>query len=126
MDAVNLATVIVAIIAAAGAWASQRAASKATRDNTMVGGRVDMEKEAYNRARAFDTETISRQNVEIDDLRVKNESLDKQVQEIKNLHEVEIRNLRARIARLERDTADNTEEILREQRKRDIDGNATI
>lgn len=55
----------VAGIAALGAWASQRAASKATTVST----RMDAEKEAYERARQFDIETIQRQQEEIKQLR---------------------------------------------------------
>lgn len=55
----------VAGIAALGAWASQRAASKASTVST----RMDAEKEAYERARQFDIETIQRQQEEIKQLR---------------------------------------------------------
>lgn len=113
MDAVNLATVIVAIIAAAGAWASQRAAAKAASNNTLVGGRVDMEKEAYNRARVFDTETINRQNKEIDDLRIDHNACLIKIRS----QEEEIRVLRTRIARLEQDLPHNIEEKINERLK---------
>lgn len=66
---IDIGSIGVALIAAGGAWASQRSASKATNINTMVNARIEAEKDAYERARAFDTETIRRQNEEIRDLR---------------------------------------------------------
>lgn len=139
MDAVNIATIVVALIAAAGAWASQRAASKAAVQNTVVGGRVNMENEAYERARAFDTETISRQNHEIDelrkesiDLRKEHEACAREISDMRAKHEVEITMLRNRIARLERDTISNVEEILRERltdrphNQRESDGDTAV
>lgn len=121
MDAVNLATIFVALIAAAGAFASQRASAKAAVQNTQVGGRVDMEKNAYDRARAFDTETIDRQNKEIVELRTAHETCDKKVDDLKERYEAEITMLRNRISRLERDTVANIEEILRERLKHNSD-----
>lgn len=55
----------VACIAAIGAWAAQRASSKAS----TVSARMDAEKEAYERARQFDLDTIQRQQEEIKVLR---------------------------------------------------------
>lgn len=115
MDAVSLASIAVAGIAALGAWASQRAASRSALVNTVAGGRVDMEKEAYARARDFDTETIARQDAEIAELRNRNEAYDKKLEVMRETYEEEIRNLRARIARLERGLSMNLEEILRER-----------
>ena len=69
MDVANIVTVIVAIIAAGSAYASQRAAARASTLNTSTTTRVDMEKEAYDRARKFDIETIQRQDAEILELR---------------------------------------------------------
>lgn len=63
------ATVLVATIAALSAWAAQRAAARASVLNTSNTNRTDMEKEAYERARAFDTGTIARQDAEIAELR---------------------------------------------------------
>lgn len=117
MDAVNIATILVALIAAAGAWASQRAASKASIQNTQVGGRVDMEKEAYERARGYDTETIARQSAEITELREEHEACSQKISDMEAKHELEITMLRNRIARLERDTFSHVEEMLRERLK---------
>lgn len=75
MDATNVVTLLVAIIAAISAVASQRASAKAaatakveSSKNELQNSRVDMEKSAYERARAFDTETIVRQNKRISEL----------------------------------------------------------
>lgn len=65
----NVVSVSVALIAALAAWASQRSAAKASTLNTLTVTAVDREKEAYERARAFDTETIRRQDEEIAELR---------------------------------------------------------
>lgn len=61
----EIVSIAVAAIAAGGAWASQRASSKAATVST----RMDAEKEAYERARAFDLQTIERQQEEIKVLR---------------------------------------------------------
>lgn len=62
-------TISVAVIAAGGAWAAQRSAARASMVNTSVTSRLEAEKEAYERARAFDIQTIERQQQEIKDLR---------------------------------------------------------
>jgi len=74
-DPAVIASIIVGIIAAGSAYASQRAASRAANINTREISRVDMEKEAYERARKFDTETINRQDIEAEELRKENEEL---------------------------------------------------
>lgn len=79
MDAGSIVTIIVAIIAAASAIASQRAAARASTMNTNTTSRVDMEKDAYERARKFDTETIERQDAEILELRADNRILHEKV-----------------------------------------------
>lgn len=56
-----------------------------------------MEKEAYDRARAYDTETIRRQDLEIEDLREDNKRLHAENRVLKD----ELELLRIRIARLE-------------------------
>lgn len=75
MDAANVVSLVIALIAAASAYASQRAsarANKAARIESarieLENSRVDMEKSAYERARAFDTETIVRQYKRISEL----------------------------------------------------------
>ena len=100
MDAVSAATILVALIAAAGAWASQRAAHKVSVANTITSGRVDMEKEAYNRARAYDTETIKRQDEEIAELRACHKLCLDDIKNLKLTYELEIKSLRRQIAGL--------------------------
>lgn len=65
MNLLDIGSIIIAVIAALGAWASQRAAANASK----VGSRMDAEKEAYERARKFDMDTIKRQDEEIKELR---------------------------------------------------------
>lgn len=76
MDATNLVSLAVAIIAALSAYASRRASLKANEAAAKEASRaafetsrVDMEKNAYERARDFDTETIARQTKRIAELR---------------------------------------------------------
>lgn len=69
MDWGNVVSLFVAAMAALAALASQRSASRASTMNTQTTSRVDMEKEAYDRARKFDIETIERQDAEIASLR---------------------------------------------------------
>lgn len=83
IDPVNVASLLVALIAATGAWASQRASAKASTINTATTSRVDMEKEAYERARTYDTETIRRQDAEIEELREENRVLREEVRELR-------------------------------------------
>lgn len=97
----ELATVAVAVIAAGGAWASQRAAARASKVNTSVAGRLEAEKEAYERARAFDIQTIERQDQEIRDLRE------------------EVIRCRERIARLESGQPSKLERMLRDRLEED-------
>lgn len=69
MSVTAIVSIAVAVIAALSAYASQRAAARASTINTTTTSRVDMEKEAYERARTYDTETIRRQDEEILELR---------------------------------------------------------
>lgn len=90
MTPLDLGTILVALIAALGAWAAQRTAAKATKSNTIVSGKIDAETGAYERARTFDIQTIERQNAEIHLLRESNEALRRELYAVK-----------ARLARLE-------------------------
>jgi TolA-binding protein len=117
MDAVNVASVIVAAIAALSAYASQRNASRASTINTQATSRVDMEKEAYERARQFDTDTIERQDKEIQELR-------QEIAVLKAAHRKELeefreenRRLRLRVVRLERGITLEDLENIRERRE---------
>lgn len=69
LNPIDLGGIAVAVIAAGGAYASQRAAARASNQNTAVTSRLDAEKEAYERARQFDIDTINRQQEEIKQLR---------------------------------------------------------
>lgn len=122
MDAANIATIIVAVIAALSALASQRAAARASTRNVSTSSRVEMEKEAYDRARAYDTETIKRQDAEIAELRAemaevktKHSTCTAEIERLKAAHEEENSALRVRIARLETGLHTNLEELLRER-----------
>lgn len=83
MDLVQFGGVIVAVVAAFGAWLSQRAAAKANSSNLVVSGRLEAEREAYNRARVFDLQTIERQDIELKELREENKLLRKLVVDIR-------------------------------------------
>lgn len=91
MDTTSIVSVAVASIAALAAYASQRASSRASVLNAGTTARVDMERDAYLRAREYDTETIRRQDVELHEIREENQML-----------RLEIRDLRARMSKLER------------------------
>ena len=118
MRPIDIGSIIVAVVAALGAWASQRAAAKATTFNTAVTTRLDAEKEAYERARAFDIETINRQEKELESLRKENDRLRSIIEDLQNdnskVHE-ELRMLRLRVNKLERGFPKSLEEMLRER-----------
>lgn len=76
MDATNIASIIVAVIATGSAVASQRSSAQASKFNA----RAEAETEAYNRARAFDIATIERQDKELKDLREENKDLEEQLE----------------------------------------------
>lgn len=75
MDPAQIASIIVSVIAASAAYASGRANAKASKTNTSASNRVEMEKEAYERARKLDTETIERQDKEFHELSDKYDKL---------------------------------------------------
>lgn len=99
MDAINIGSILVAAIAALSAYASQRAAAKATMINTAVSAKVEAERGAYERARDFDTDLINRQNEEIEELREENKCL-----------KDELKLLRQRVFRLEKGLPPDHEE----------------
>lgn len=108
MDPVNIATILVATIAALGAWASARAASRAQRynaDASIANERMKAETEAFNRARAMDDRTIKRQDEEIDDIRAANAILKARVLDL----EIDNERLRKRVVELERKAEDHHE-----------------
>lgn len=79
MDATNVASLIVALIAAVTAIASQRSAARAS----TVNARTAAEEEAYNRARKMDIETIDRLIAENKELREREKELQEQVDILK-------------------------------------------
>lgn len=97
LDPVSVASLLVALIAAVGAWATQRTSAKASTTNATTSSRVDMEREAYERARTYDTETIRRQDEEIAELRA---DLRSAREELTSARE-EIRELKYKVNQLE-------------------------
>lgn len=75
MNAIDISAIIIAIIALGSSWVTARTSSKATTINNETNARVEMEKEAYNRARDFDINTIERQNEQIEKLQRENREL---------------------------------------------------
>lgn len=96
MEVTGIVSIIVAAVAALSAYASQRAAARASIVNTNTLTQADALKESYERARKFDTETIERQDREIDELRrdlgAANGIINKQDGEIRRL-KMRVRNL---------------------------------
>jgi signal transduction histidine kinase len=63
-----IATIIAAVIAALAAIATQRSAAAAAVRNQTVSSRTDIEKEAFERAKGFYTDTIDRQAASVHEL----------------------------------------------------------
>ena len=63
-----VATIIAAVLAAMAAIATQRTAAAAAVRNQTVSSRTDIEKEAFERAKGFYTDTIDRQGANIHEL----------------------------------------------------------
>lgn len=149
MEPAAIASVIVSLIAALAGYASQRSAAKASTRNAATSSRTeldkaksDAEREAYERARAFDTETIKRQDEELGKLRQHMRELNADVKRIttenEQLHDenrsvlednarlrAEVRALRLRFTRMERKYP--TDEIpLQNIREREVDTNPMI
>lgn len=83
LDPINISSILVAVIAALGAWAAQRSAAKANRLNSQVSVRLQSEQEAYERARAFDIQTIDRQTDQIRLLQQANDILTNELNNVK-------------------------------------------
>lgn len=123
------ATIIISLIGAAGAYLAARASAKASMKNVTTSSRVEMEKEAYERARKLDTETIQRQDAELDELRENQKALNTDVKMVNSENQrvhrenelilednarlrKELAKLRNRVVRLERGLhPDSTERI---------------
>lgn len=82
MNAIDISAIIIAIIALGSSWVTARTSSKATTINNETNARVEMEKEAYNRARDFDINTIERQKEQIETLQRENRELKQTVQQL--------------------------------------------
>jgi septal ring factor EnvC (AmiA/AmiB activator) len=98
MDASNIATIVISLIASATAVWTNKNANKAATQNA----KVNVEAEAYNRARKYDTDTIAHQGDEIKELREANAKLEEEVRTSKARFEEESAKMRKRIDDLER------------------------
>lgn len=65
---VAIATVIAALIAGLAGWATARTSAKSEVRRQETASRTDIEKEAFQRAKDFYTDTIDRQAKQIDEL----------------------------------------------------------
>lgn len=108
MEMDSLQALFVAIVSALGAYAAARAAHKASIRNTDSNNRVEMEKEAYQRARKLDTDTIARQDAEMAELRAENKQLRA---DNRALHE-EVLTLSHRLTKLEQEFGKQSSEEL--------------
>ena len=97
MEPGNWAAIFIASVAAIGSWLSHKASSNAAIKTSDNSSRVEMEKEAYERARKLDTDTITRQDDEMAELRTENQQLRR---DNEALH-AEVRELKDRLSRLE-------------------------
>ena len=105
MDKSDIVVLLVTIISATAAFASQRAAARATSKDKLVSSRADLETEAYTRARAIDTETIERQTNELKEMRVEIADLRTKCETTEDKYDLLVdqnRRLRERIVDLER------------------------
>lgn len=100
IDPLNVAGIIIALIAALGAWATHRSSAKAT----VVNAKAAAELEAYGRAVNMDRETIKQQDAEILELRQDRMADRRRIKELEKdneeLHE-ECMKLRRRVTFLE-------------------------
>jgi hypothetical protein len=76
LDPINVGSILVAVIATFGGWASARSAAKTTR----LTAKETAELEAYNRAHKMDLETIDRQDKELIELQNKYDNLKKRLE----------------------------------------------
>lgn len=94
VNPIDVGGIAVAIIAAGSAWLSSRSADKASVTGHTISSRLDAEKEAYERARDFDLQTIQRQHNEIEELRERTDEQD----EIISKQAAKIRELESKIS----------------------------
>jgi peptidoglycan hydrolase CwlO-like protein len=127
-----LGSIIISIIAATATWLASRVSSKASIKNAVTSSRAVMEEEAYQRARAYDVETIRRQDQELNELRENQKTLNADVKMVNTENEklyqdnrvilednarlrIEVGRLRQRVVRLERGLHPDTTERLYER-----------
>lgn len=106
--ATSLASIIVAVVAAYGAFSSQKQVSKAARYSS----RLDFERDAYERARKFDTETITRQDMELEELKREISLLRKENKQLRD----RVKKLEATTFHLERDDLDERDDDAARER----------
>ena len=104
-----VATIIAAIIAAFAAIATQRSAAAAAVRNQSMSSRTDIEKEAFERAKDFYTDTIDRQGAEIHEL-------EEDVAELK----AKVRTLEQELATERQRNQKNTTQVGRLQEQLDL------
>ena len=103
MDGTDVASIIAAVIAAAAAAFTARSASRASTRSTEVASRTDIEKEAFERAKEFYTDTIDRLTAEnrehetkIDELKQRVDAQDSELHQLREELDVAKRALRLR------------------------------
>lgn len=96
-DGSDIATMVVALIALASAYFTQRASSKANKTTEEVRGRSDIERDAFTRAEQYLDGTITRQDqelvearAEISSLRAEVAALRAELQDTRDAHHQEI------------------------------------
>ncbi len=101
MEPSSIAAIVVALISVLSAWLAGRAARTAAKfsaDASMSNEKIKAETEAYARARKMDTDTIKRQDEELEELREEVKSLKEDNRALHRQNEA----LRTRVASLER------------------------
>jgi hypothetical protein len=107
------AGVLISLITALGALASSRASSKASTANS----KAEVEKEAYDRARKMDVETIERQDKELDEIREQKKLIEEQNRLLREQND----HLNADVKRID---ADNRS--LHDENRRVLEDNARL
>ena len=82
-DWLTAENVLIALIGAIGAYFTQRAAAKANSRDKQETTKADAEKEAYNRALAFDKGTIEAQNKKIAELEAESERRKEETEQLR-------------------------------------------
>jgi peptidoglycan hydrolase CwlO-like protein len=74
-----IAGVVSVTISAGVGWATHKSATRSVERNNSLTSRTDIEKEAFERAKSFYTDTIDRQDHDLDELREENRRLKQEV-----------------------------------------------